>query len=123
MSKSVIIPNGWSESYTKVTLNPSGSVDVHRWQDAQDIADLAKHLADQPQFGADFHHRWSLPQTEVDNFFIKYNLGRAEPKPMDQEFWEWVNIQMKDPQYSKFWTHNPSNPFFTGYQPGGGTGG
>ncbi len=37
------------------------------------------------------------------------------PKPMNQEFWQYMHKRMKDPQYSKFWTKNPANPFFIGY--------
>jgi hypothetical protein len=108
------------EVITKTRLNPDGSVDVLRWQDAEDIAERAKMLADQPQFGKDFHHRWSLPAVMVEFFYNKYcGDGNQPDKPMDQNFWEWVHKQMKDPQYSKFWTHNPSNPFFVGYQGNG----
>ena len=100
------------EVLTKTRLNADGSVDILRWQDAEDIADRAKMLADQPQHGADFHHRWSLPATMVEKFYGEYCGDQyAEAKPMDQNFWEWVHKKMKDPQYSKFWTHNPSNPF------------
>ena len=89
---------------------------VHRSQDAQDIADRAKMLAEQPQHGADFHHRWSIPATMVEQFYQEYcGDGFAEAKPMNQEFWEWVHKKMKDPAYKIFWTHNPSKPFHMGY--------
>ena len=103
-----------SEIKTKLTLDPHGDLYVERWQDAQDIADRAAILRDIPQHGADFHHRWSLPVVMVEKFYQDY-CGKGEAKAMNQEFWQWVHKQMKDPQYSKFWTHNPSNPFFTGY--------
>lgn len=109
-----VIRNG--EIETHLALEGEDLV-VRRSQDAQDIADRAEYLRDQPQHGADFHHVWSLPNTLVENFYKEYcGDGHAVAKPMDQSFWEWVHKKMKDPQYSKFWTHNPSNPFFTGFQ-------
>ncbi len=103
-----------SEVKTKLTLDPHGDLYVERWQDAQDIADRAAVLRDEPQFGKDFHHRWSAPNTLVEQMYNDY-CGKGAAKPMDQEFWEYMHKRMKDPQYNKFWTHNPSNPFFTGY--------
>ncbi len=102
------------EIFTKLHIDGEQRLFVERRQDGQDIADLAAHLRDQPQHGADFHHRWSLPAVLVEKFYNDY-CGTSMDKPMNQEFWVWVHKQMKDPQYSKFWTHNPSNPFFTGY--------
>jgi hypothetical protein len=99
------------EVFTKFWIDSAGDLQVERTQDAQDIADRAAMLRDQPQFGADFHHRWSAPNTLVESFYKDY-CGTGF-KPMDQEFWEYMHKRMKDPQYSKFWTHN--NSFFTGY--------
>lgn len=104
-----------NDIFTKLHIDSDNKLFVERWQDAQDIADHAAHLRDQPQHGADFHHKWSLPNTIVEKFYQEYCGVGTEPKPMNQEFWEWVHKQMKDPQYSKFWTHNPSNPFRLGY--------
>ena len=101
------------EIFTKLIIDGSGDLTVRRYQDAQDIADRAGMLRDQPQHGADFHHKWSAPNTLVESMYNDYCGGGY--KPMDQEFWEYMHKRMKDPQYSKFWTHNPSNPFFTGY--------
>ncbi len=93
-----------------------GDVIVSRTQDAQDIADRAKMLAEQPQHGADFHHKWSLPATQIEKFYQEYcGDGNAPAKPMNQEFWEWVHKKMKDPQYRIFWTYDPAKPFFVGY--------
>ena len=103
------------EIFTKLYLDGEQKLFVERWQDAQDIADNAAFLRDQPQFGADFHHRWSIPNILVEKFYQAYCGEGGAAKPIDQEFWEWVHKQMKDPQYSTFWTHNPSNPFFSGY--------
>ena len=91
-----------------------GDVIVRRHQDCQDIADRAKMLADQPQHGADFHHIWSLPNTIVENFYKAYCGDQF--KPMDQNFWEWVNKQVKsNKDYQRFWTYNPARPFWSGY--------
>ena len=92
---------------------------VRREQDAQDIADWAKMLSEQPQHGADFHHKWSLPVAMVERFYQEYcGDGFAEAKPMNQEFWEWVHKKMKDPQYKIFWTYDPAKPGFMGYGDG-----
>lgn len=89
---------------------------VKRTQDAQDIADRAKMLAEQPQHGADFHHKWSLPATQVEKFFQEYcGDGYSPAKCMNAEFWAWVDIKMKDPAYRIFWTYDPAKPFFMGY--------
>lgn len=107
------------EVFTKLTMDGDDLL-VRRSQDVEDIVDHAKFLAEQPQHGADFHHRWSLPAVMVEDFYKRYcGADKAEARPMDQNFWEWVHKQMKDPQYSKFWTHNPSNPFFVGYNGNG----
>lgn len=93
-----------------------GDVIVRRSQDAQDIADNAKMLSEQPQHGADFHHIWSLPNIEIENFYKRY-CGDSF-RPMDANFWEWVNKQVKgNKDYQKFWTYNPSRPFWLGYVP------
>ncbi len=104
-----------SEVETHLALE-GGDVIVRRTQDAQDIADRAKMLAEQPQHGADFHHKWSLPATQIEKFYQEYcGDGFAAAKPMNQEFWEWVHKKMKDPQYRIFWTYDPAKPFFMGY--------
>lgn len=88
------------------------TVVVRNFEDAQDIADGAKLLSEIPQHGADFHHKWSLPTTQVINFYNQYcGDGFASHKPMNAEFWAWVDKKMKDPQYRVFWTYNPSNPY------------
>ena len=89
---------------------------VRRSHDAQAIVDNIDMLKDQPQHGADFHHIWSLPSVEVENFYKRY-CGDSF-RPMDQNFWEWVNKQIKgNPDYKKFWTYNPSKPFWMAYGP------
>ena len=47
---------------------------VRRYQDAEDIAERAKMLREQPQH-KDFHHKWSLPNVMVDAFYQEYNGG------------------------------------------------
>lgn len=107
-----------SEVRTKILLD-GDTVVVRREQDAQDIADRAKLLAEQPQHGHDFHHKWSLPATMVEQFYSEYcGDGAAPAKPMNQEFWEWVHKKMKDPQYRIFWTYDSAKPFFMGYGDG-----
>ena len=91
---------------------------VRTFQDAQDIADRAKMLREQPNRG-DFHHKWSIPNTLVDQFYGEYcgidshGVATGVAKPMNQEFWTWVHKKMQDPQYKVFWCHD--NQFRVGY--------
>ncbi len=93
---------------------------VRTFQDAQDIADRAKMLREQPNRG-DFHHKWSIPNTLVEQFFNEYcgidshSVATGLAKSMDQEFWQWVHQKMKDPQYKVFWCHDPQNQFRVGF--------
>ena len=102
------------EDYTHLALEGEDLV-VRRYQDSQDIADRAKMLREQPNKG-DFHHVWSLPNVLVDQFFQEY-CGDFEgvPKLMDAEFWAWVNVKMKDPQYKTFWCHDNQYQHRVGY--------
>ena len=101
-----------------------GDLIVHRSQDAQDIADRAKMLREQPNRG-DFHHKWSIPNTLVEQFYQEYcgidSRGKATgvAKEMNQEFWEYVHKRMKDPQYKVFWAHDSQNQFRVGYEGAG----
>ncbi len=114
-----------NEIFTKLHIDGEHKLFVERHQDAQDIADRASMLRDQTQHGADFHHKWSAPNTLVEQFYQDYCGQDGAPKPMNQEFWEYMHKRMRDPQYqkfwckdpeySKFWTSNPSNPFRLGY--------
>ncbi len=92
---------------------------VRTFQDAQDIADRAKMLREQPNKG-DFHHKWSIPDGLVIEFYNQYCGDQyAEAKPMGQEFWDWVHKKMKDPQYKVFWCHDEQNQFRVGYEGAG----
>ena len=113
-----------SEIDTHLALE-GDDLSVRRSQDAQDIADRAKMLREQPNRG-DFHHKWSIPNTLVESFFQEYCGGsHVSPnswvvaKPMDHEFWEWVHKKMKDPQYKIFWCHDEQNQFRVGYEGAG----
>src|SRR5258708_3347112 len=86
---------------------------VRRSQDAQDIADRAKMLREQPNRG-DFHHKWSAPNTLIEKFYADY-CGDGL-KPMDQEFWQYADKRMRDPEYRVFWCHDPQNQFRVGYE-------
>jgi hypothetical protein len=104
-----------SEVKTHLALEGDDLI-VNRVQDVEPIMDWAKMLAEQPQHGRDFHHKWSLPAVMVEKFYNDY-CG-VEYKPMNQEFWEWVHKKMQDPQYKKFWTYDTANPFHVGYGDG-----
>jgi len=92
-------------------------IDVQRTQDVEDILENAKELAKQPNpTGDHFWDKWTLPNVIVEQFYIKYNEGRVDPKPMNQEFWLWVDKEvMTNPDYSRFRTGNKSRPFVMGY--------
>lgn len=92
-----------------------GDLYVRRSQDAEDIADRAKMLREQPNKG-DFHHKWSAPNVLIEQFYAEYCGDQyAAPKPMDQNFWEWVHKKMQDPAYQKFWCHDNQFQFRVGY--------
>lgn len=100
---------------THVSLE-GGDLVVRRSQDAQDIADRAKMLRDQPNKG-DFHHKWSIPNTLVDQFYQEYCGDQyAAAKPMDDEFWLFVHKRMASPEFRVFWCHDKQNQFRVGYE-------
>ncbi len=107
-----------NEKETHLALEGDDLV-VRTYQDAQDIADRAKMLREQPNRG-DFHHKWSIPNTLVDQFFQEYcglsgSIATGASKLMDDEFWNWVHKKMQDPQYRVFWCHDPQYQFRVGY--------
>ena len=100
---------------TNIALD-GDTVVVKNYDDLQENADYAKLLSDQPQHGKDFHHKWHLPDIQVMKFYNQYcGDGFANAKPMNGEFWAWVDKKMKDPEYRVFWTYNPSNPYRLGW--------
>jgi len=95
-----------------------GDLIVRTSQDAQDIADRAKMLREQPNRG-DFHHRWSAPNNLINQFYQEYCGDQNAPaKPMDQEFWQYVHRRMRDPEFRVFWCHDPQSQFRVGYNAG-----
>ena len=65
--------------------------------------------------GKDWKHKWQLPNVLVEKFYSEYTGGTF--KPMNQEFWVWVDKKlMSDADLSYFRTNNPSNPFWSGYK-------
>ena len=104
-----------SEIDTHLALE-GGDLIVRRSQDAQDIADRAKMLREQPNRG-DFHHKWSAPNALIEKFYQDYcGDQHAAPKPMDQEFWAYCHKRMMDPEHKIFWAHDPQNQFRVGYK-------
>lgn len=99
---------------TKLTMN-GDDLTVHTFQDAQTNADWAQHCRDTQVSGKDMRHKWHLPNNMVNQFYMDY-AGDGAPPPMNEEFWRYVDKRMNDPQYSKFRTDNPSNPFFIGFR-------
>ena len=103
------------EDSTHVSLEGADLV-VRRYQDSQDIADRAQMLREQPNRG-DLRHTWSAPNVLIDKFYQEY-CGDGPAKQMDQDFWAFVNKNMKDPEYRMFWCHDSQNQFRVGYERG-----
>lgn len=102
------------ETETHLALEGDDLV-VRTLQDAQDIADRAKMLREQPNRG-DFHHKWSIPDGLIQQFYQQYCGDQYQPdRPMGAEFWAWVDKKMQDPQYKVFWAHDPGTQFRVGY--------
>ena len=95
-------------------MNRNGDVTVRTFQDAQVNADWASHCRDTQVHGKDLRHKWHLPTNIINKFYMDY--AGPNLRPMNQEFWVYVDKQMNDPQYAKFRTDNPSNPFYLGYR-------
>lgn len=92
---------------------------VRRFEDLQDTVDATAALRAEPQRG-DFRHVWHLDDIMIDKFYQEYcglkgGVAFGVAQPMNQEFWEWVNKKMKDPEYAKFRTDNQANQFRVGY--------
>lgn len=90
-------------------------VTVERVQDVEPILEHAQELAKQPNPKGDrMWHKWSLPNVIIEQLYLRYAEG--ELKPLDQEFWKWVDKTiMTDADYAKFRTANSANQFFMGY--------
>lgn len=91
---------------------------VERWQDVEPYIEAYKEQAKaEINRKSDFRKKWSLPPIEQIKFYDRYAAGDTMNKPMNQDFWEWVDKQiMSDPDYAVFRTSNPSNPFFLGWR-------
>jgi hypothetical protein len=105
-----------TEIQTRLDLNRNGDLTVRTVQDVQVNADWAQNLRETQVAGKDMRHKWHLPNNMVAQFYMDYAGLDGTPPPMNQEFWAYVDKRMNDPQYSKFRTDNPSNPFFSGYK-------
>ena len=97
----------------------NGNLIVRKFKDLQDHVDATKELRNHPQRG-DVRHVWSLDNIMVDKFFQEYcglkgGVAVGADRQMDQEFWEWVNRKMKDPEYAKFRTDNQASQLRVGY--------
>lgn len=91
---------------------------VERWQDVEPYIENSKEQQKLPNPKGDkFWPKWSLPPIEIIKFYDRYAAGDTFNKPMNQEFWEWVDKQvMGNSDYAFFRTSNPSNPFKLGWR-------
>ncbi len=97
-----------------------GDLIVRRFKDLQDTVDATGLLRGQPQRG-DLRHVWHLDNIMIDKFYQMYcgidehSVTHGADRPMNQEFWDWVNVKMKDPEYSKFRTDNQASQLRVGF--------
>lgn len=88
---------------------------VNRVQDVEPTLDYAH---DQRQWGGkgeEFRPKWTIPPVIQEQLYNLYTQG--EMKPMDTEFWKWVDKKiMTDPDYAKFRLGGGPNTFFVGYK-------
>ncbi len=96
-----------------------GDLVVRRFKDLQDTVDATAALRGEPQRG-DFRHVWHLDNIMIDKFYQEYcgirdGIAAGVPKEMNQEFWDWVNKRMKDPEYAKFRTDNQASQLRVGF--------
>ena len=103
------------EVHTHLALEGEDVV-VRSYQDIEDIVDRTKMFREQPNRG-DFHHKWTLPNNLVVKFYNEYcGDGFAAARPMDQNFWEWVDKKISnDPDYKIFKAHDPQYQHRVGY--------
>jgi hypothetical protein len=83
-----------------------------RTQDVEPILENNKHLREKTARG-DFKHKWDLPVVMVNKFYDQYCGGNM--RPMNEEFWRYVDRLLMDPDYAAFRTNNTSN-FRVGYK-------
>lgn len=81
--------------------------------DAEKLAKELHELRTQPQRG-DFRHKWSLDNVMVNKFYSDY-CGFGPPRPMDKEFWLYVDKKMENPEYSVFRADDPGNAYRLGW--------
>ena len=78
-----------------------------RTQDVEPLLEHNKFLREKTARG-DFKHKWDLPVVMVNRFYDEYSKG--ELRPMNEEFWAWVDSKiMSNPDLSAFRTNNTSN--------------
>jgi len=90
-------------------------ITAQRTQDVEDIIEHNKVLRSMPQKSDWGRHKWNLPNVIVEQFYKSYN-GDGPPKPMNAEFWAYVDRKMDDPDYRAFRVDDASNPFFIGHR-------
>ncbi len=96
-----------------------GDLIGRRYRDLQDTVDATHDLRGQAQRG-DFRHVWHLDDIMIDKFYQEYcgirgGVAVGIDRPMNEEFWAWVNVKMKDPEYSKFRTDNQASQLRVGF--------
>lgn len=104
-----------SDILTRFHFDGQDRVAVERVQDVEHSLEHAKELAKQANSRTDVRHKWHLPNVLIEKLYNRY-CGGGIAKPMNTEFWVWVDKEvMTDESLSAFRTNNSSNPFFIGY--------
>jgi hypothetical protein len=77
--------------------------------DSQDVRPYLEENARRREIAprGDFHHKWQAPNIMITKWYFEYTGGQfgGAYKPMNQEFYEWVDKKiMSDPDLKAFRT-------------------
>ena len=81
--------------------------------DAEELAKQLHEIRSQPKRG-DVRHKWSLDTVMINKFYSDY-CGWGPPRPMDSEFWAYVDKKMESPEYAVFRADDPANAYRLGW--------
>jgi hypothetical protein len=81
--------------------------------DAEELAKQLHEARGRPQRG-EMRHKWSLDTVMVNKFYSDY-CGHGAPRPMDAEFWAYVDKKMESPEYAVFRADDPANAYRLGW--------
>lgn len=105
-----------SDLLTSFKYNASDdTLHIVNTQDVEPYLEENKLRREANTVGKDWKHKWHLPNVLVEKFYLEYTGGTF--KPMNNEFWHWVDRKiMTDADLAYFRTNNSSNPFWIGHR-------